>query len=113
MNIRSLLAAAAKRGMSIVLPNAATLEQAGIAAAQLSIVPASSLASAAAKEGGEVALVGHLLWVDEELGWATEWRIDWQGRPHRWQLRGVTFDEAFRQGIGGAARILSGNGEGG
>ena len=109
----SLLAAAAKRGMSIVLPNAATLEQAGIAAAQLSIVPASSLASAAAKEGGEVALVGHLLWVDEELGWATEWRIDWQGRPHRWQLRGVTFDEAFRQGIGGAAQILSGNGEGG
>jgi hypothetical protein len=37
--------------------------------------------------------------------------MDWNGRMHRWQLRGVTFDEAFRRGIGGAAQILSGNGD--
>jgi hypothetical protein len=33
------------------------------------------------------------------------------GRRYRWQLRGVTFDEAFRRGIGGAAQVLSNNGE--
>ena len=51
------------------------------------------------------------VWVEADLGWATEWRIDWQGRSHRWQRRGITFDDAFRQGIGGAAQVLSGNGD--
>jgi hypothetical protein len=109
----SLFAAAEKRGMSIVLPTTAVLDKSGINAATFSALRSSTLASAAADQGGEVALVGHLVWVDQELGWATEWQMDWQGRPHRWQLRGITFDEAFRRGIGGAAQVLSGNGEGG
>ena len=33
------------------------------------------------------------------------------GRIVRWKLRAVTFDEAFRRAIGGAAQILSGNGD--
>jgi hypothetical protein len=37
--------------------------------------------------------------------------MDWQGRPHRWPVQAVTFDEVFRQGIGGAAQILSSNGD--
>jgi len=37
--------------------------------------------------------------------------MDWHGRTHRWQVRGVTFDEAFRRGTGGAAQVLSGNGD--
>jgi hypothetical protein len=37
--------------------------------------------------------------------------MDWDNQPHRWQVRGVTFDEAFRRGIGGAAQVLSGNGD--
>ena len=109
----SLFAAAEKRGMGVVLPTTAVLDKSGINAAAFSTLRSSTLASAAADQGGEVALVGHLVWVDQELGWATEWQMDWQGRSHRWQLRGVTFDEAFRRGIGGAAQILSGNGEGG
>jgi hypothetical protein len=58
-----------------------------------------------------VVLVGQLTWDDEELGWVTEWRLEAEGRSHRWQMRGVTFDEAFRRGIGGAAQVLSGNGD--
>src|SRR5205807_3022309 len=54
----SLLAAAAKRGMTIVLPAVAAKK------------PSSALASRAAKLGGEVALVGRLVWDDSELGWA-------------------------------------------
>ena len=106
----SLLAAALKRGMMIVLPDVAALAKANINAAELLMTPSSTLASVAVERGGEVVLVGHLKWDDSELGWATEWRMDWNGRMHRWQLRGVTFDEAFRRGIGGAAQILSGNG---
>ncbi|WP_245286569.1 DUF2066 domain-containing protein [Bradyrhizobium sp. ARR65] len=107
----SLLGAAMKRGMSVVLPSSAALEKLGVTLAEASKAASSQPASAAAELGGEVALAGHLVWSDQELGWATEWQIDWQGRQHRWQLRGVTFDEAFRRGLGGAAQILSGNGD--
>ncbi|SHJ32117.1 hypothetical protein SAMN05444159_0302 [Bradyrhizobium lablabi] len=107
----SLLAAAARRGMTIVLPSGAALAKSGIDGAGLTAVPPSTWASRAAEQGGEVALVGRLVWDDQELGWATEWQLEWQGRPHRWQLRGVTFDEAFRRAIGGAAQILSNNGD--
>ncbi len=107
----SLLAAAAKRGMTIVLPSAAALAKSGIDGAGLAAAPPSTWAARAAEQGGEVALLGRLVWDDQELGWATEWQMEWQGRPHRWQLRGVTFDEAFRRAIGGAAQTLSDNGD--
>jgi hypothetical protein len=109
----ALLAAAARRGMNVVLPTAAELAKADIDATELSNTPSSMLVSLAAGRGGEVALVGRLVWNDRELGWVTQWRIDRAGRPHRWRLRGVTFDEAFRRGIGGAAQVLSDNGEDG
>jgi hypothetical protein len=107
----ALLAAAAKRGIAIVLPSEAALAKAGISSAELAKQPPSTLASRAAVQGGEVALVGRLVWDDKALGWITEWRMEWQDRPHRWQLRAVTFDEAFRRAIGGAAQILSANGD--
>jgi hypothetical protein len=107
----SLDAAAEKRGMPIVLPTAAQLSKSAITVATLPTLSASALASAVAEQGGEVALVGHLVWSDQDLGWATEWRLEWKGERHRWQLRGITFDEAFRRGISGAAQIMSGNGQ--
>jgi uncharacterized protein len=107
----ALLAAAKKRGMSIVLPDDAVLAKSGIDSEELAKLPSAPLAARAAELGGEVALVGRLKWDDQELGWATEWQMEWQRRPHRWQLRGVTFDEAFRRAIGGAAQIISGNGD--
>jgi hypothetical protein len=107
----ALLAAAAKRGISIVLPDDAAVAKSGIGAEEFAKAPPSTLAVLAAGQGGEVALVGHLLWDDSALGWAAEWQMEWQAQSHRWQLRGVTFDEAFRRAIGGAAQILSGNGD--
>jgi hypothetical protein len=107
----SLQAAAVKRGMSVLLPSAAALAKAGIKGAELKTMPASALSPVVAELGGEVALIGRLAWDDSELGWATQWRLDWHGRTHRWQVRVTTFDEAFRRGIGGAAQILSGNGD--
>ncbi|WP_245311144.1 DUF2066 domain-containing protein [Bradyrhizobium valentinum] len=107
----ALLAAAEKRGMGIVLPSAAALAKSNITGAELRTAPFPALAPVAAEQGGEVVVVGRLVWDDRELGWATQWQMDWGGRMHRWQIRGVTFDEAFRRGIGGAAQVLSGNGD--
>ena len=107
----SLLAAAAKRGMTVVLPSAAALAESSVNGAEFGTTTSSKFGSVAARQGGEVALIGRLVWDDRELGWATQWRIDWQNRTYRWRIRGVTFDEAFRRGFGGAAQILSGNGD--
>jgi uncharacterized protein len=98
----ALLDAADRRGMVIVLPPAAILEAPGVKAGRF---------EAPSGEGPLLLLSGHLVWDDRALGWATDWQMEWQGRSHRWQVRGVTFDEAFRRGIGGAAQILSGNGD--
>jgi len=95
--------------MGIVLPNAQALAKSNLDGAKLKTVASSTLTPVAAELGGEAALVGQLVWEDRKLGWATQWQMDWNGRPYRWQVRGVTFDEAFRRGIGGAAQVLSGN----
>ncbi|MGH6712132.1 MAG: DUF2066 domain-containing protein [Bradyrhizobium sp.] len=105
----ALLAAAGRRGMDIVLPSAAAVEKSNLNGAELKTASSSTLATVAAELGGEVALVGQLVWDDRKLGWATRWQIEWRGRTHRWQVGGGTFDEAFRRGIGGAAQALSGN----
>ena len=105
----ALLAAGEKRGMSVVLPSAAALAKSNITGETLGAASLSTLAPIAAAQDAEAVLTGRLVWDDRQLGWTTQWQIDWAGRTHRWQLRGVTFDEAFRRGIGGAAQVLSGN----
>jgi hypothetical protein len=107
----ALLAAADKRGMLIVLPGAEALAKSNIIGERLGTTPLSAFAPIAAGQDAEAVLTGRLVWDDRQLGWATQWQIDWAGRTHRWQFRGVTFDEAFRRGIGGAAQVLSGNGD--
>ena len=104
----SLLAAAAKRGMQVVLPDAAALAGVGANDSCLRISRPQNWLKPRPQRGGEVVLIARLVWDDQELRWNTDWQLDWQGRPHRWQLAAVTFDEAFRQGIGAAAQILAG-----
>jgi hypothetical protein len=107
----ALVAAADKRGMRIVLPSAAALASAQITAAELGKASPEKLTPIVAPEGGEVALLGRLVWDDNDLGWTTQYRMAWHGKDYKWQFRGVTFDEAFRRGVGGAAQVLSGNGD--
>lgn len=107
----ALLAAADRRGMDIVLPSTAALTKSNLNGVELKTVPSSTPAPVAAEQGGEVALVGQLVWDDRKLGWTTQWQIEWRGRTYHWRVPGVTFDEAFRRGIGGAAQVLSGNGD--
>src|SRR4029079_6637797 len=91
----ALLAAAAKRGLPIVLPGEAALAKSGISAADLAKAAPATLAG----QGGEVALVGRMVWDDRKLGWITLWRMTWQGQPGRRPVRSRTCGDA----PGGAA----------
>ena len=91
-----------------MLPTAAALAKSNVNGRELSKTPSSTLVSLAAELGGDVALVGRLVWNDRDPGWATQWQIDRPGRAHRWQLRGVTFDEAFLRRYGGFEALASG-----
>ena len=107
----SLLGAAVRRGMKVVLPDEAALAKTGLDATEPAKLTPAKLAAHAAAQRGEVALVGRLVWDEKALGWRTDWQMAVQGRTIKWKFRAVTFDDAFRRAIGGAAQILSGNGD--
>lgn len=58
----------------------------------------------------QMPLLGTLDWSKELLAWKARWRMDLGGREKSWGISGVNFDAAFRNGVGGAAQALSGNG---
>ncbi len=59
---------------------------------------------------GRVPLAMTLEWSDADLGWIANYRIVNEKGAHDWSATGISFDEAFRVGLRGAAQILSGNG---
>lgn len=111
-DMREGLAVAADRlGMQAMLPDEAAIARAGLTFEALPSAELGTLDAAAAAMGGDVALKGSIAWSDEELGWVAAWHLRRQGSAYQWQIRGVGFDEAFRNGIGGAAQIFSGHGQ--
>jgi hypothetical protein len=106
----SLAQASVKVAIPATLPDNATLASAGLTVQALPNVDPSILREIVKVSGGEHALVGSLVWSDKELGWIADWRIDFSGQTYRWQVRGVSFDDAFRNAIRGTAQVLSGNG---
>lgn len=108
--VDSFEAAAAPMAMGIEIPPATALERAGIGFDQARSPTANQFA-ALARAGGDPALVGSIRWSDADLGWIAEWSLAVGGRTHRWSIRGVSFDDAFRNAVAGSAKILSGNGD--
>jgi len=104
----ALGAAAAKRGMPIVLPDAADLAGLGSGEQPLAAIAPGKLSEIASRRGGEAVLTARLVWDDRALRWNSDWRLDGERHRQRWRLSAVTFDETFRQGIGRAAQILAG-----
>ncbi|MCV3239754.1 DUF2066 domain-containing protein [Mesorhizobium sp. ZC-5] len=102
----SLAAAAERAGMVIALPVQNTAKSMIQDATDL-----PGLDAEARNNGGNLALAGRLTWSDEAKGWIADWWMAAEGKNHEWQVRGVGFDEAFRNGMRGAAQILSGNGQ--
>jgi uncharacterized protein len=105
----SLEAAARKRGMRVVLPSSKLLADSGIRFDRLSAIAPERWRALGKDAGGEAALVGTLFWIEQEFGWRADWRL-LSDADQRWQIRGVSFDEAFRNAMSGSARILSGHG---
>ena len=106
----ALMNAARRYGLPVVLPSQEALKAAGVTFDSLQDADPEALANAARASGGDMALAGSLTFNDAELGWIADWRLS-DGKSHRWGIRKVTFDEAFRNAVRGAAQILSGNGE--
>jgi uncharacterized protein len=111
-DMRGALANAAQRyGLTVNLPSAATLEGNQINIDTAESIPPDRLLRIAELSDGELPLVGDLRWSDAALGWVASWSLAVNGQRHRWSVSGVNYDEAFRNAVRGAARILSGNGE--
>jgi hypothetical protein len=108
---REALAAAARQvAIPITLLKEADMTAAGVTFQNLAGRDPASLDSAAKAAGGDLALIGRLVWSDQARGWVAEWRLASDQKLYRWQIRGVSFDDAFRNGMRGAAQVLSGNG---
>ncbi len=57
------------------------------------------------------ALVAGTLGFQESLpGWVGSWRMRWRGVDYAWGVKGVNYDEAFRDIIRGVVRVASGHG---
>jgi hypothetical protein len=79
--------------------------------AHAAIVPDDIVSSSdGGPSGAALPILGTLVWSDPNLGWVATWRFRQNGKRYQWQVKGVSFDEAFRVAIRGAAQILSGNG---
>lgn len=104
----SLHAAAMPLAMTILIPGKASL--AGMNVETLQDKSMAELNALARKAGGDLALAGSIVWSEADLGWVADWRLAPAEETHRWQVRGVSFDEAFRVAMRGAVQILSGNG---
>jgi len=105
---QSLAQTASRRGIALALPKTALLEAHHVSFARLVRAPAKRLDALAEASGGDAALSGTLVWTEARLGWTARWRLVWHGRERRWQVSGVSFDDAFRNAIDGAVAILSG-----
>jgi len=111
-DMREALANAARRyGLTVSLPSVATLRSNQISTDTAAITPRDRLVRVAELSDGELPLVGDLRWSDAALGWVATWNLEASARRYRWSVSGVNYDEAFRNAVRGAARVLSGNGE--
>ena len=108
---REALADAAERfGMPMMLPDQMALAKADLSYESLPTVDLPHLDATTRTMGGDLALGGSMLWSEEALGWIADWRLGARGESYRWRIRGVSFDDAFRNAMAGAAQILSGHG---
>jgi hypothetical protein len=107
-DMREALAdAASLAGLTVRLPSA---EAAAAIPSGALPDPAGALETLAAVPGADHVLGGSLTWSDAALGWVAAWRLDFGGKIYKWDIRGVSFDAAFRNALRGAAQVLSGSG---
>jgi hypothetical protein len=107
----SLALASWQVGMPVTLPSEADLGKGGLTADVLKTIEPAKLDLVTKSMGADLVLLGSLVWNKGAAGWVAEWRLFDGQRLHQWTIKDVSFDEAFRNALRGAALILSGNGE--
>ena len=103
----ALAAASSRFGLSAGFPPAAVIGGLDYA----TLPKADDLGALATAASATLPLTGTLVWSDSEHGWIADWWLTTDNRPHHWQIRGVNFDDAFRNAVLGSDQVLSGNGE--
>lgn len=58
----------------------------------------------------DAAVTGTLEFNESLPGWVGSWRWHWHGADYAWGIKGVSFDEAFRDLVRGVLRVASGRG---
>ena len=94
---------AGELGMQIRIPSEAEFAKWGFSTNRFAADPPPS-------PDGEAIVVGTLDWSETASGWVGKWDCRWQSSDHAWGVSGVSYDAAFRNLIGGAMRLASGNG---
>lgn len=102
--------AAWNSAIEVAIPAADLFERAKLTAENLPEAPLAKLAELLRDRPGQVPLAASLRWNKHLPGWDADWRFTAGEAEHRWSVSAGNFDAAFRNGIGGAAQILSGNG---
>jgi hypothetical protein len=103
--------AAIRYGMTVELPATATLQQHKISLDNAARTGNDVLQDIANSSNAELPVVGDLTFSDAARGWIATWGLNANGQRFRWSVRGVNYDEAFRNGVRGVMRALSGNGK--
>jgi hypothetical protein len=106
----ALTAAAWQYGIPMQLPNQSSLDEHGLSVKSVGEARLARLNALAKTNGGDLAVAGTLTWTPKSLAWTASWRFDPAATTYEWSIAGVTFDEAFRSAMLGAAQILSGHG---
>lgn len=102
--------AAWNAAMEVFIPPPEAIAQAGLTVDTTPVVSTAALLPFVDGAAGELALLGQLDWSKPLLAWKARWRLDPGDGEKNWEISGVNFDAAFRNGVSGAAQILSGNG---
>ena len=64
----------------------------------------------AASSADQAVVAGTVEFQQALPGWVGAWKMRWRGVNYVWGIRGVNFDEAFRDLIRGVVRVASGHG---
>ena len=100
--VGSLVMVAREVGMTVRVPTEAELAGWGVSMGEF---PSPKLASST----DQAIIAGTLEFKEDLPGWVGSWRLRWQGADYAWSISGVNFDEAFRNLVQGATRVVSGH----
>ena len=109
--MESFGAASWNYAMPVVIPPEPLIINSGLTVEKLPDTSLSTLDALVDKSVGQIPVAGTLRWRKDLLAWEAQWRMLSNGTEHNWAISGVNFDAAFRNAVGGAAQILSGNGD--